>query len=57
MCHPIDSTLSDTEIYCDLQYNIIETSFDGLEQFQLYPSRVIDYQDDARRVPQSTSDT
>ena len=33
MCNSIGSILSSNEIYCDLHYNIIETPFDGLEQF------------------------
>ena len=31
ICDPIGSILSDNEIYYDFYYNIIETSFDGLE--------------------------
>ena len=57
MCDPVDSILFDSETYRDLHYSIIETPFDGLEQFQLYTSRVIDHQDDVRWVPQPTSDT
>ena len=45
MRDPIDFILSDSEIYCDLHYNIIETLFDGLKYLQFYPLRVIDHQD------------
>ena len=45
MCDPIDSILSSSEVYCDPYYNIIKTPFNRLEQFQLYLSRIIDYQD------------
>ena len=48
MCDPIGSILFDSEIYCDLHHNIIETPYDGLKQFQLYPLRIIDHQDDTR---------
>ena len=53
----ISSILSGSKIYHDLSHNIIETLFDGLKQFQRCFSRIINYQDDARRVPQSISDT
>ena len=48
MCDPIGFILSDSEIYYDLHHNVIKTLFDGLEQFQLYPLRVIDYPNDTR---------
>ena len=48
VCDLIGSILSSNEIYYDLYHNIIETLFNGLEQFQLSPSRIIDYQDDPR---------
>ena len=57
MCDPIGFILSGSEIYYDLYHNIIETPFDGLKQFQLYPSKIIDHQDDARQVSRSTGDT
>ena len=40
------SILSDSEIYYDLYHNIIETLFNRLEQFQLYPPKIIDHPDD-----------
>ena len=43
----IDSILSDSEIYYDPYHNIIKTPFNELEPFQLYPSRIINHQDDA----------
>ena len=46
MCDPIGFILYDSEIYCDLHHNIIEILLDGLEQFHLYPSMVIDHQND-----------
>ena len=46
MCDPIGSILSSSEIYCDLYHNIIEILFNGLEQFQLSPPKIIDHQDD-----------
>ena len=46
MCDPIDSILYGSEIYCDLYHNSIETLFNGLEQFQLNPPKIIDHQDD-----------
>ena len=46
MYDPIDSILSGSEIYCDLYHNIIDILFNGLEQFQLCPPRIIDHQDD-----------
>ena len=46
MCDPVGSILSSSEIYYDLHHNIIETLFDGLKNFELYPSKIIDHQDD-----------
>ena len=43
VCDPIDFILSSSEIYYDFYHNIIETSFDRLEQLWLCPSRVIDH--------------
>ena len=48
MCDLIGSTLFDSEIYYDPYHNIIEIFFNRLEPFQLYPSKTIDHQDDAR---------
>ncbi|WP_286515990.1 hypothetical protein, partial [Escherichia coli] len=46
MCDPIGSILSGSEIYYDHHHNIIESSFNGLEQILILPFRVIDHQND-----------
>ena len=48
MCDLIDFILSGSEIYYDLYHNIIKTPFNGLEPFQLCPSKIINHRDDAR---------
>ena len=39
---PISSILSGSEIYNDLYQSIIETLFNGSEQFHSYSSKIID---------------
>ena len=49
MCDLIGSILYGSEIYYNPYHNIVKTLFNGLEPFQLCPSKIIDHRDDVHR--------